>query len=143
MKNNDSNKNSEDSKTSSFDSESLLTNSDGIESTFAKKSKNKPLPKNKVNDSTTINSDELKKVIDNLAKEALKKDKKPIVKSISLMADRYKKAYTIVYNKKEQWRKEEIDKARNDGKMSRWDLDFVQQIICLAESNETLVVMIT
>lgn len=64
-------------------------------------------------------------------------------KSVVLtMADRYRKAWDIVYNNQQQWRKKEIDVSKSNGTFgtTRWDDDFVRQVTALAEKDDPLAV---
>lgn len=58
------------------------------------------------------------------------------------IADRYKKAWEIVYKELPEWRQKEIDNQMKSGKLSdkQWDTDFVQQVTALADSDAPLAV---
>lgn len=66
-------------------------------------------------------------------------NKKPINKIVDIklspMAEKYKKAWKKVYNKQAEWRRKEIDKQMESGKLSdkSYDTDFAQQVASLAE----------
>lgn len=54
------------------------------------------------------------------------------------MGERYVNAWKSVYIKLPTWRKKELDKQLESGKLSNkeWDNDFVRQVIALAESDD-------
>ena len=66
--------------------------------------------------------------------------KKPLAKSTSFvktvtLAEKYKIAWKKVYFSLPDWRKKEIDKQMESGKLSdrEWDTDFAQRVASLAE----------
>jgi hypothetical protein len=84
-----------------------------------------------------------------MAKEAVKaipqKDKAKLEKAVKSkktstlsMADQYVNAWKSVYSKLPNWRKKELDKQLECGRLSdkEWDNDFVRQVIALAESDD-------
>jgi hypothetical protein len=79
--------------------------------------------------------DRLNQLCDVIANE-LKKD----VVAIKPMVNRYKQAWVAVREKMPEWRKNEFDKSLKDGTfgVSRWDTEFSQAVIELAESESPL-----
>ncbi len=68
-------------------------------------------------------------------------EKKVVVSSATMtMAERYKAAWKIIYQKQELWRQKEIDNSQKNGTFGNrdWDTDFVQQVAALAESDNPL-----
>jgi hypothetical protein len=69
-------------------------------------------------------------------------DNKPTidVESVTSSADRYRKSWNRVYSDCSEWRRNEIDNDLKDGILedNRWNDDFIQQVIALAESEVNL-----
>jgi hypothetical protein len=94
------------------------------------------------------NVEKLKSSIDKLASKIDKAKAKPAPKVIAKpivilsMAERYKRAWHIIYDKQQEWRKKEIDNqlANNNGKLSDrdWDNSFADDVEKLAESDDFL-----
>jgi uncharacterized protein (DUF1697 family) len=66
------------------------------------------------------------------------KEKKQFTAALS-MAIRYENAWKSVYSKLPKWRQNEIDNQLKSGRLSNkdWDTDFVQQVVVLAESDDS------
>ncbi len=56
------------------------------------------------------------------------------------MKDRYSKAWKVMYDKQAQWRKDEIDESMKHKLFGnkRWDTEFINEVIKLAESEQIL-----
>lgn len=57
------------------------------------------------------------------------------VKTLTSMAERYKKAWNTVYSRLPEWRRKEVDEAMKSGKLpdKGWADDFSRQVAALAE----------